>query len=109
LFAHIYIIFQKSPYGLVTFRPVKDDHFLKVSPDKLLMCHKVHADSVLLAMARDEGFPFCKFTTKGKILNIIINRTRYIVSVALCSLIIQMIYTDVLIIENIYSHISLIP
>lgn len=49
---------EKSPYGLVTFRPVKDDHFLKVSPDKLLMCNKVHADSVLLAMARDEGFPF---------------------------------------------------
>jgi 2-hydroxy-3-keto-5-methylthiopentenyl-1-phosphate phosphatase len=68
LFANIYILFQKSPYGLVTFRPVKDDHFLKVSPDKLLMCNKVHADSVLLAMARDEGFPFCKFSTTHNIL-----------------------------------------
>lgn len=48
---------EKTPLGLVSFKPVLDGHYLTDIPDKMFQCKQVHAESVLLAMAKDEFFP----------------------------------------------------
>ncbi|VDI79855.1 neuroligin [Mytilus galloprovincialis] len=48
---------EKTPFNLVPFRPVLDGHYLTDIPDKMFQCNQVHAESVLMAMAKDEFFP----------------------------------------------------